>query len=214
MAFFDRLIRPHFDRQFFEQAAEAVDGAFASAFRRAASGEHSLPSQMAHARGMDRYFAVQSAVMKAAVGCGAEEIRSQAGSFPMPLAKHRRFLVATSITDSLEHLRRSKARRLLAGLNGFLEPFQPDLWDEAVEPKGEMLFGMLLIAKGGGESQQLPSGIFFGVPSASLQSWHFYKPLSAVISLYSEEGVEVPATKAPQLRKVPRSLSARSENKK
>lgn len=210
MAFFERFIRNHFDRHFFESVHEAIDGAFASAYHRAAADDRVLPTQLAHARGTDRYFAVQSAVMQAAVAAGALPVDHRAGSFPMPLARHRRFLVATVITDSLEHLRRSRARRLLAELNGFFEPQQRDLWEEPKPPTGETLFGMLLVAKSTGPDQRLPLGVYFGVPTSSLRSWHFYADVNDISSMYSDDSKLIPQRPGPKLRAVRRSAESGS----
>lgn len=204
MAFFDRAVRPYFDKHFFEVLAEKVDAAFAASHFKAEHGAIALPSQIAYARGSERYFSVQRAVMEAAVEFGAEEVEARAGTFPLPLARHRRFLVATSITDSLEHLRRSKARRALAGLNMPLEPEQLDFWKKAPRSAQASLFGMILIAKGAPGSI-LPAGVFFGVPTSSLRSWHFYENILDLVNRYESKPLAAPKRMAPRLRATPKS---------
>jgi hypothetical protein len=209
MAFFQRVIQPSIPQTFVGKAAEAIDGAFASAQRRAMADGRVLTSQFAYARGTDRYFAMQAAVMQAALETGGEEVISRAAGFPMPLVRHGQFLIATCITDSLKHLQRSRARRLLASLNSGYEPQQLDLLDDVVVADDEMRFAMLLVAKPPmGVDQSLPAGVFFGVPTSSLRSWHFYQELGAMSALYDVGAVDAPALvgkKAPKLRQVARS---------
>lgn len=205
MAFFDRQIRAHFDRHFFDRLPEVIDGAFASAHLRALNDGRSLAMHIPYVRGTDRFYAVQQGVMQVAVESGAEPITVHAGNFPMALARHKRFLVATSITDSLEHLRRSPARKLLASLNACFEPYQQDLWEERPPITDGMFFGMVLIAKS--KDQRSPAGIFFGVPSSTLRSWHFYADIMDVAEMFGTSAAVAPQRKGPTLRSVPRSAT-------
>jgi len=214
MAFFDRVIRPNLPRAFFEGVGEAVDGAFASAQRRAVGEHRILEAQIPYARGTDRYFAVQRAVIGLACTVGGQETISRVGpaGFPLPLAQMGRFVVATCIADSHKQLRRSKARRLLAKHNEVLEPVQGDLWGgtEPVWSDGRY-FAVLLIARPCRDADQsLPGGVFFGVPSSTLRSWHFYQRPADICALFDEatQAESLLVRKAPRLRSTPRSKPA------
>jgi hypothetical protein len=215
MAFFDRVIRPNLPKAFFENVGEAVDGAFASAHRRAVGDRQVLATQIPYARGSDRYFAVQRAVMGLACTVGGAETVQRVGpaGYPLPLARFGRFLVATCIADSHKQLRRSKARRVMARLNEALEPAQRDLWGgEPVWTDGSY-FGVLLIAKPCRDADQsLPGGVFFGVPSSTLRSWHFYQTPAAVCALYdaAANAEALPTTAKPRLRTIARSKAERN----
>lgn len=208
MGFFSQVIRNQIPGSFFPTAQEGIDGAFASAHRRAVLEGRVLPEQYAYARGTDRHYAAQRRVIDAGEGVGGEKLilRAGASQYPMPLVRMGRMVVATCITNSLDDLRRSNARTQLAKLNEELEPQQPSFWEseEKQIPDG-FRFGMLLIAKPHrDEDQSLPAGIFFGVPTASLRGWHFYRPIEEVTALYDEaDWAETPPVlerRIPRLR--------------
>lgn len=214
MGFFSRVIRTEIPEAFFSVIPERIDGAFASAHRRATAEGRVLPEQMAYARGTDRHYAVQRGVVEAAVSLGGENITARVGPsrYPMALIRMGRTIIATCITDSLDSLRRSDARSQLASLNSVFEPIQPSLWESDDAPVlDDYRFAMLLVAKPHRDADQsLPSGIFFGVPSSSLRSWHFYEQVDAVRGLYEEaDWAETPPVadrRMPRLRANPRSV--------
>tara|TARA_R110002167_G_scaffold63791_4_gene180389 strand:+ start:1180 stop:1854 length:675 start_codon:yes stop_codon:yes gene_type:complete len=190
MGFFSRVIRSEIPSAFFSAVPETIDAAFAASHRKATVDGRVLPAQRAYALGTDRYFAVQCGVVDAAVALGAEDLTARIGpsGYPMPLVRMGRTIIATCITDSLDHLRRSRARAELATLNSMFEPFQPSFWDDGDAPLLDgFRFAMLLVAKPHRDDQQdLPGGIFFGVPTTSLKSWHFYERVDAVRAQYDE----------------------------
>jgi len=208
------MIRPHFDRAFFERIEGVIDGVFASSDYRVRNEGRVLPSQMAYARGTERYFAIQEAVMSVSVELGAEEATAVSGSFPIPLARHKRFFVAVCVTDSLKRLNGSKARRLLASLNAVLEPYQTDLFDSSEPVHQDAYFGMILVAKRQDSDQRQPAAIYFGVPTSTLRSWHFYEPVDKVVALYDEPVELVERVTKPRLRGTPRSATKASANQR
>lgn len=213
MGFFSRVIRSEIPEAFFSVIPERIDGAFASSHRRALMDGRVLPEQLAYARGTDRHYAVQCGVVEAAVALGGENITARVGPsrYPMPLIRMGRTIIATCITDSLDSLRRSNARSQLASLNAIFEPIQPSLWESEDAPVlDDYRFAMLLVAKPRRDADQgLPGGIFFGVPSSSLRSWHFYQHVDIVRGLYEEaEWAETPPLadrRIPRLRATRRS---------
>lgn len=59
--------------------------------------------------------------------------------------------------------------------------------------------------------QSLPGGIFFGVPTVSLRSWHFYQSMDSVRGLYEEaDWAETPVAdrRMPRLRAIRRSTGS------
>jgi len=207
VAFFERVIRPNFDRHYFERLEETICGVFASSDYRARAEGRVLASQLSFARGSERYFAVQQAVMAVSLDLGAEEVTARSGNFPMPMAGHKRFVVAVCITDSLKRLYGSKARRLLASINAVLEPFQPDFFDPDAPKTSDTYFGMVVVAKRQGPDQRQPAAIYFGVPSSTLRSWHFYERIDNLIALYDAASTSQPRLTKPRLRKVARSAT-------
>lgn len=213
MGFFSRVIRSDIPGSFFSSIPERIDGAFASSHRRATMDGRVLDEQIAYARGADRHFAVQKGVVDAAVSLGAEKMTAWIGTarYPMPLIRMGRTIVATSITDSLDTLRRSRARTELAALNSIFDPVQLSLLEEDEGPKFDgFRFAMILIAKPHRDADQsLPGGIFFGVPTTTLRSWHFYRSMDDVRRLYEEaDWAETPPVadkRIPRLRAIGRS---------
>ncbi len=184
-----------------------IGGVFASSDYRAHSEGRVLSSQIPFARGVERYYAVQQAVMEVSVELGAEEVTVRSGNFPMPVALHKRFIVAVCITDSLRRLYGSRARRMLASINALLEPYQQDLFDPSTPKPAETFFGMIVVAKRQGLDQRQPAAIYFGVPSSTLRSWHFYERIDNVIALYDATAKPVARLTKPRLRKAARSAS-------
>ncbi|WP_156893860.1 hypothetical protein [Brevundimonas aveniformis] len=187
---------------------EMVDAAFASAHHRAVNEGRVLSNQVAYARGSDRHFAVQRGLADLVESIGGEAITMRIGpsGYPMPLVRMGKTIVAASITDTLDGLRRSRARAELASLNSAIEPYQPDLWPQEAEVMpDEFRFAMVLIAKPHrDEDPTLPAGVYFGVPTSSLRSWHFYDRVDAVRAMYDDaewgELPEVPERRVPRLR--------------
>lgn len=216
MGFFSRVIRSDIPGTFFSQVPERIDGAFASSHRRAMMDGRVLPEQLAYARGTDRHYAVQCGVVDAALALGAEKITARVGTsrYPMSLIRMGRTIIATSITDSLDNLRRSKARSELAALNTIFDPVQLSFLErDEGPPLDGYRFAMILIAKPHRDADpSLPGGIFFGVPTASLRSWHFYQSMDAVRGLYEEaDWAETPPPadrRMPRLRSIPRSTES------
>lgn len=216
MGFFSRVIRSDIPGAFFSQVPERIDGAFASSHRRATMDGRVLPEQMAYARGTDRHYAVQRGVVDAAVSLGAEQMTARIGTsrYPMSLVRMGGTIIATSITDSLDNLRRSQARLELAKLNAALDPVQLSLLEteEDEPPLDGYRFAMILVAKPHRDADQsLPGGIFFGVPTVSLRSWHFYQSMDSVRGLYEEaDWAETPVAdrRIPRLRAIRRSTGS------
>lgn len=209
MSYFGRRIRTDIPRSFFDRLPEVVDGAFAFAHHRVMTEGRILEDHRAYARGTDRHYAVQRVVADLATETGGDAVTMRIGpsKYPMLVVRMGQTIVAISITDSLDSLRRARARQELASLNKPIEPFQPDLWaaNDSVSDDG-FRFGMVLIAKPRrGEDQSLPAGIYFGVPSSSLRSWHFYDRVDAVRAMYDDaewsELPETPERRIPKLRK-------------
>lgn len=215
MGFFSRVIRSDIPGSFFSNVPERIDGAFASSHRRAMMDGRVLDEQMAYARGADRHFAVQKGVVDAAVSLGAEKMTARIGSarYPMPLVRMGRTIIATSITSSLDTLRRSRARTELAALNSVFDAEQLSLLETDDGPRFEdFRFAMILVAKPHRDADQsLPGGIFFGVPTTTLKSWHFYRSMDDVRRLYEEaDWAETPAfadRRIPRLRRLGHAVS-------
>jgi len=212
VAFFERFIRPNFDRHYFERLEETICGVFASSDFRARTEGRVLASQLPHARGTERYFALQHAVMAVSVDLGAEEITARSGNFPMPMAGYKRFVVATCITDSLRRLNGSRSRRLLASINSSLEPYQPDLFGNDNRKDSDVYFGMIIVAKRQGADQREPAAIYFGVPSSTLRSWHFYERIDNLVALYDVATAPQQRLKKPRLRQTARSATKSKSN--
>lgn len=216
MGFFSRVIRTDIPGSFFSVIPERIDGAFASSHRRAMVDGRVLPEQMAYARGTDRHYAVQCGVVEAAVALGGENITARVGPsrYPMALIRMGNTIIATCITDSLDNLRRSDARSQLASLNAVFEPIQPSFWESEEAPSLDgYRFAMLLVAKPHRDADQsLPGGIYFGVPTSSLRSWHFYQHVDAVRGLYEEaDWAETPPVadrRIPRLRAISRATDS------
>jgi hypothetical protein len=120
-------------------------------------------------------------------------------------------IIATSITNSFDSLRRSKARSELAALNAIFDPVQLSLLEADEGPPLEgYRFAMILVAKPHRDAEpSLPGGIFFGMPTTSLRSWHFYQSMDFVRGLYEEaDWAETPPLadrRIPRLRATRRS---------
>lgn len=216
MGFFSRVIRTDIPGAFFSVIPERIDGAFVSSHRRAMSDGRVLPEQLPYARGTDRHYAVQCGVVEAAVALGGENITARVGPsrYPMPLIRMGNTIIATCITNSSDNLRRSDARSQLASLNSVFEPVQQSFWDADEAPSLDgYRFAMILVAKPHRDADpSLPAGIYFGVPSSSLRSWHFYQSFDAVRGLYEEaDWAETPPVadkRMPRLRNISRSKNS------
>lgn len=215
MGFFSRVVRNEIPAPFFTAVAETVDAVFVSAHRRAVAEGRVLPVQVPYARGNDRHYAVQRGIVDVAVSLGGEDFTTRIGrsGYPMPLVRMGRTVIATCIADNLDHLRRSDARLQLASQNKIFEPRQPSFWDDDDGPPLEdFRFAMLLIAKPHKDADQsLPAGVFFGMPTTSLRSWHFYNRVDEIRAMYDEaDWAETPPMaerRYPRLRGASHSIN-------
>lgn len=191
-----KLITRDVPKDFLQQVMEELPSAYGRAYGSVKALTPALePAEVRRLLPQERHYVQNAAFRKAATSAGLPSMVKATS----PRGEHYPIVTAgevlmgrigVAVASRLPRI--AKHRQLLACLNSRFEPVNGDLFDPPVLAAQEGMGAIVVTVNPPprAASQELPLGIFMGVPFTNFKGWHYYAPFEEVIAAYHEEVIQ------------------------
>ncbi|WP_156038973.1 hypothetical protein [Chromobacterium haemolyticum] len=170
--------------QFFKESVERLESAY---FQAHVDSERGCDTpERGRVRGQLRHYYQNRALREAAQAVGLQSVAAHTDP------KGERYSLISSAEIRYGRIsvgfknkipRPAKHRKLIAALNGYLEPMNMDLFSSSTQKPADGLGALVVtINPEREEAQTVPKDIYIGVPYTNLKGWHFFDSVSQVLA--------------------------------
>lgn len=191
-----KLITRDVPKDFLQQVIEELPSAYGRAYSSVKALTPALePVEVRRLLPQERHYVQNAAFRKAATSVGLPSMvkaTSPRGEHYPIVAAGEVLIGRIGVAFASRLPRLAKHRRLLACLNSRFEPMNGDLFDPPALAAHEGMGAIVVTINPppSAASQELPLGLFMGVPFTNFKGWHYYAPFEEVIAAYHEEVVQ------------------------